>query len=95
MYNITKENHQKFFFNDETAEFLARFKYDKNIDEPSVLYFNKELYYNNGYELKITDDYGNSIEDVIINKKQENYIHFKITKDIDSDLIVKVTLIPL
>ena len=83
------------FFNDETAEFLARFKYDKNIDEPSVLYFNKELYYNNGYELKITDDYGNSIEDVIINKKQENYIHFKITKDIDSDLIVKVTLIPL
>ena len=28
------------FFNDETAEFLSRFKYDKNIQEPSVLYFN-------------------------------------------------------
>ena len=82
------------FFNDETAEFLARFKYDENIKEPNVLYFNEELNYSNGYKLLITDDDGKEIDDITF-EKTENYIHFQINKNKDEDLIVKVTLTPL
>ena len=80
------------FFNDETAEFLSRFKYDKNIQEPSVLYFNKDLNYNNGYDLQITDDNGNKINELEIEEK-ENYVYFKI-KNMEENLIVKITLTP-
>ena len=82
------------FFNDETSEFLARFKYLGSIEEPSVLYFNKELNYKNGYKLEITDDNGNTIDDVFVDDK-ENYIHFKINRKSNEDLIIKVTLTPL
>ena len=82
------------FFNDETAEFLVRFKYDESIEEPSVLYFNKELNYNNGYKFEITDDKGNKIEEVTVEEK-ENYINFKISRKNDKDLVVKATLTPL
>ena len=82
------------FFNDDTSEFLARFKYDRNINKPSVLYLNKDLNYKDGYELDITDDNGIKIEEVDIEEK-ENYIYFKINRNKDEDLIVKLTLSPL
>ena len=81
------------FFNDETSEFLARFKYDGSIEEPSVLYLNKELNYNNGYKLEITDDKGNIIEEVELEEKG-NYIYFKVNRDKDENLVVKITLTP-
>ena len=81
------------FFNDETSEFLARFKYDGSIEEPSVLYLNKELNYNNGYKLEITDDKGNKIEEVELEEKG-NYIYFKVNRDKDENLVVKITLTP-
>lgn len=81
------------FFNDETSEFFARFKYDGSIEEPSVLYLNKELNYNNGYKLDITDDKGNKIEEVELEEK-ENYIYFKVNRGKDENLVVKVTLTP-
>ena len=82
------------FFNDETAEFLVRFKYDGIIEEPSVLYFNKQLNYKNGYKLEITDDNENKIDEVVVDEK-ENYIYFKINRKSDEELIIKVTLTPL
>ena len=82
------------FFNDNTSEFLARFKYYKDINESSVLYFNKDLNYKDGYELDITDDNGNKIQELDIEEKG-NYIYFKINRNTDEDLIVKVTLSPL
>jgi len=81
------------FFNDETSEFLARFKYDGIIEEPSVLYLNKELNYNNGYKLDITDDKGNKIEEVELEEKG-NYIYFKVNRGKEENLVVKVTLTP-
>ena len=82
------------FFNDETNEFMAKFKYDGSIEKPSVLYLNKELNYNKGYQLDITDEKGNKIEEVSVEDKG-NYINFKINRNKDEDLTVKVTLIPL
>ena len=82
------------FFNDETNEFMAKFKYDGSIEEPSVLYLNKELNYNKGYQLDITDEKGNKIEEVSV-EDNGNYINFKINRSKDEDLTVKVTLIPL
>ena len=82
------------FYNDETSEFFSRFKYDENIKEPSILYFNKELNYNNGYEIEITDDKGNKIDEVDFEEK-DNYIYFKINQSNKKDLIIKVTLTPL
>ena len=82
------------FFNDETNEFMAKFKYDGRIEEPSVLYLNKELNYNKGYQLDITDEKGNKIEEVSV-EDNGNYINFKINRSKDEDLTVKVTLIPL
>ena len=82
------------FFNDETNEFMAKFKYDGRIEEPSVLYLNKELNYNKGYQLDITDEKGNKIEEVSV-EDNGNYINFKINRSKDENLTVKVTLIPL
>ena len=82
------------FFNDETNEFMAKFKYDGSIDEPNVLYLNKELNYNKGYHLDITDEKGNKIEEVSV-EDNGNYINFKINRSKDENLTVKVTLIPL
>ena len=82
------------FFNDETGEFFARFKYYRNINKPSVLYLNRDLNYKDGYELDITDDDGNPIEELSV-EEEGNYISFKINRDKDEELIVKVTLIPL
>jgi endoglycosylceramidase len=82
------------FFNDETNEFLASFKYDKNINEPSVLYLNKDLNYKNGYILSITDENGKKIEEIVLEEK-ENYIYFNINRNTDEDLIVKVNVTPL
>ena len=81
-------------FNDETNEFYASFKYDGNIKESSVLYLNKNLNYKDGYDLKITDESGNKIEEVNIEEK-ENYIYFKINRKIEENLVVKVSLNPL
>ena len=82
------------FFNDETNEFMAKFKYDGSIEEPRVLYLNKELNYNKGYQLDITDEKGNKIEEVSV-EDNGNYINFKINRSKDENLTVKVTLIPL
>ena len=73
---------------------MAKFKYDGRIEEPSVLYLNKELNYNKGYQLDITDEKGNKIEEVSV-EDNENYINFKINRSKDENLTVKVTLIPL
>ena len=81
-------------FNDDTSDFYAMFKYDKNIKEPSILYLNKDLNYKDGYDLKITDENGNKIEDCDL-KEEDNYISFKINRNNEEDLIVKVTVTPL
>ena len=81
-------------FNDDTRNFFAKFKYDKNIKESSVLYLNKDLNYKDGYKLDITDENGNKIEDVDLAEK-ENYIYFKINRNNEEDLNVKVSVIPL
>ena len=81
-------------FNDETNDFYASFKYDGNINESSVLYLNKNLNYKDGYNLKITDESGNKIEEINIEEK-ENYIYFKINRKVDENLVVKVSLNPL
>ena len=80
------------FYNDDTSEFLARFKYDGNINEPTVLYLNKDLNYKDGYDLNITDDDGNKIDFDIEDK--DNYISFKINKSKEEELIVKVNVSP-
>ena len=82
------------FYNDDTSEFLARFEYDGNIDEPSVIYLNKDLNYKDGYELEISDDNGNKIEEITLEEKG-NYIYFKINRNKEENLIVKVSLSPL
>ena len=82
------------FFNDDTSEFLARFEYDGNIEEPSVLYINKDLNYKDGYKLEITDDDGKAIEEVVV-KENGNYISIKINRSKEEKLIVKIILYPL
>lgn len=82
------------FFNDDTSEFLARFEYDGNIEEPSVLYINKDLNYKDGYKLEITDDDGKAIEEVDV-KENGNYIAIKINRSKEEKLIVKIILYPL
>ena len=82
------------FFNDDTNEFSAKFKYMASITEPSVLYFYKDLKYKDGYELNITDENGVKLENVSI-EEDGNYIRFKIGQNTEDNLIVKVSLIPL
>ena len=82
------------FYNDDTSEFLARFEYDGNIEEPSVLYLNNDLNYKDGYELEITDDDGKKIEEVDI-EKDGNYIYIKINRSKEDKFNVRITLNPL
>ena len=81
-------------YNDQNSEFMAKFKYDRSIKEPSVLYLNKDLNYKDGYDLKITDENDVKIEEMNVEEK-ENYIYFKINRNNNDDLTVKVTLSPL
>ena len=52
---------------DSDTNFETSFEYHKNITEPSVLYYNKDFFYKNGYEIKVIDD--NTKEDLVKNNK--------------------------
>ena len=83
---------QEFNFNDNTKEFNAIFKYDKSINSPSVLYLNKDLYYKNGYKLKVMDANNNDLDGVKITT-DGNYINIEINNE--DGIIVKVNLVAL
>ena len=52
---------------DSDTNFETSFEYHQNITEPSVLYYNKDFFYKNGYEIKVIDD--NTKEDLVKNNK--------------------------
>ena len=69
------------------TNFETSFEYHKNISEPSVLYYNKDFFYKNGYEIKVINDETkvNLVENnsVTVDEKTPNYINIKC---IDSKL---------
>ena len=82
----------EFNFDDNSYEFIAKFKYNKNIKESTVLYFNKDLYYKNGFELKFLDENNNKLD--VQYTQEGNYIKFNMDK-FEDELIVKINLVPL
>ena len=79
-----------FEFNDKTREFNAIFEYDKSINAPTVIYFNKNFYYKKGYTLKIMDENNKELDGVTI-KQNGNYIEVSINNQ--DKIKVKVKLI--
>ena len=82
----------EFNFDDDTYEFNAKFKYNKDIKESSVLYFNKDLYYKNGFILKFLDENNQKLD--VKYTQDGNYIKFNMEK-FEDNLIVGVNLIPI
>ena len=83
---------KSFKFDDNNKNFEAEFVYDKSINKPSVIYFNKNYYYEKGYDLKIMDK-NNTIIDGVEITEEGNYINFLI--DNTNGIEVKVNLIAL
>ena len=81
---------------DSDTNFETSFEYHKNITEPSVLYYNKDFFYKNGYEIKVIDD--NTKEDLVKNNKvtldksKANYISITCVNNVMEDNI-KVRII--
>ena len=80
---------------DSDTNFETSFEYHKNISEPSVLYYNKDYFYKNGYEIKVIDD--DTKEDLVENKKvtldknTPNYINIKCSSnDMDDNTKVRI-----
>ena len=74
---------------DSDTNFETSFEYHKNITEPSVLYYNKDFFYKNGYEIKVIDD--NTKEDLVKNNKvtldksKANYISITCVNNVIKD----------
>ena len=74
---------------DSDTNFETSFEYHKNITEPSVLYYNKDFFYKNGYEIKVIDD--NTKEDLVKNNKvtldksKANYISITCVNNVMED----------
>ena len=74
---------------DSDTNFETSFEYHKNITEPSVLYYNKDFFYKNGYEIKVIDD--NTKEDLVKNNKvtldksKANYISISCVNNVMED----------
>ena len=67
------------FEDDSETDFETSFEYHKNITKPSVLYYNKDLFYKDGYTINVIND--ETKEDLVKNKSVEldettdNYIN--------------------
>ena len=78
----------KFEINSD-SNFETSFEFDKNISEPSVLYYNKDYFYKKGYFIEIINDETkeNLLESkaIIIDENIPNYIFIKGNKSILED----------
>jgi hypothetical protein len=62
------------------------------ISEPSILYFNKDYFYKNGYDFRVFDDNNKDINMIYNEIIDENYIHFKISKNTKNEKDNKQTV---
>ena len=65
------------YFDDSDTDFESEFIYNDNITEGTILYFNKEFFYQKGFSLKVFDDKGNLV-DGEFKVFDENYIDIKL-----------------
>jgi hypothetical protein len=78
----------KFEINSD-SNFETSYEFDRNISEPSVLFYNKEYFYKKGYILEIVNDETkeNLLESkaVIVDENTPNYIFIKGNESILED----------
>ena len=83
----------KFEDNSET-NFETSFEYHSNITKPSVLYYNKDFFYKDGYKIEIIND--ETKEDLIKNKSVDveengkNYINIKCNNNLENNTKVRI-----
>jgi len=76
-------------FNPVDVSYVSKFVYDPKVEEASVLYLHKEVFYANGFVVVISDDVGKNVE---CEKEEEgNYIYFKIARSERFNVTVSVT----
>lgn len=77
-------------FDLKSSKFNSSFIFDSKIEHPSVIYFNQEIFYESGYNVKITDKEGKDVEYEVEKSNQINYFSFKIKqsfRNLDKQLI--------
>lgn len=76
-----------FEYTNEETNFEAKFIYHSEIEEPTVLYFNSEYFYKNGYNIKIISQKGEEVP-CKITIKDKNYLYIDgLDKSLDSQEI--------
>ena len=69
------------FEEESSTNFETSFEYHADIKEPTVLFYNKEFFYGNGYKIDIINDETNESllenKTVVIDEKTDNYIYIK------------------
>ena len=69
------------FEKESSTDFETSFEYHADISEPTVLFYNKNFFYNNGYSIEVIND--DTKEDLVENKsisldeQVDNYIYIK------------------
>ena len=81
------------FEEESSTDFETSFEYHADIKEPTVLFYNKEFFYGNGYKIDIINDETNESllenKTVVIDEKTDNYIYIKC----DSKLLEDKTIV--
>ena len=72
-----------------STNFETSFEYHADIEAPTVLYYNKEFFYSNGYKIEVINDITkeNLLENnaAIIDEKTDNYLDIKINSNLVKD----------
>ena len=69
------------FEEESSTDFETSFEYHEDISKPTVLFYNKNFFYNNGYSIEVIND--DTKEDLVENKsisldeQSDNYIYIK------------------
>ena len=66
---------------ESNTNFETSFEYHANISEPTVLFFNKQFFYSNGYQIDVINDETKesllSNKGIVLDESNDNYIYIK------------------
>lgn len=85
-------------FNLETASFSGSFSVDTSISQPSILYWNKEFWYQEGIMLNLYDTHNRELisgKQFIVDTSTQNYIKFQITDESLNNQLIYISVVSI
>jgi len=78
-----------------STDFETSFEYHSDIEAPTVLYYNKDFFYGNGYKIEVINDETkeNLLESgaIVLDEQNDNYINIIGSKLLENNTRVRIT----